>query len=306
MISVVMSVYNERIDWLKAAVNSVLNQTYTDFEFIIIIDNPALNNEAVSFLNDAAEHDSRIQLYFNEKNIGLMRSLNVGINLACGEFIARMDADDISLPDRFEKEIAFLTANGYDMVSANRIDIDEDGHEVSRSIHIMNNPEKHLPYSNFIVHPSVIVRTDVMKKLGGYREFYNSEDYDMWLRMLSAGYRIGILEEYVIYYRIRQTSMSMRNKLESYYITKYQQDLYWERVRTGSDSFSLENFKAYMDTKNISKEENEKYCKFRSSMDKAISLFKQRKAAFLPLLVEAFIIFPSMTIQNINDIVHMK
>ena len=108
MISVIMSVYNERIDWLKEAVSSILNQTYTDFEYIIIIDNPNLNDEAVSFLNNTAERDSRVQLHFNEANIGLMKSLNVGIQMVRGEFIARMDAEDVSFPDRLEKEIAFL------------------------------------------------------------------------------------------------------------------------------------------------------------------------------------------------------
>ncbi len=306
MISVVMSVYNERLDWLQMAVKSILDQTYTDFEYIIIIDNPQLNEASVSFLKEVSAKDSRVQLHFNEENIGLMRSLNVGLGLVHGEYIARMDADDISFPDRFEKELAFLTSNKYDMVSANRIDIDEEGNEISRAKHIKNTPEKHLPYNNFIVHPSVIVKTNVMKKLGGYREFYNSEDYDMWLRVLSAGYKIGILEDYVIYYRIRQTSMSLRNKLESYYITKYQQQLYWERVNTGSDSFSVEHFKSYMATKDISIENNKKYCKFRDSMDKAISLFKSRNVLFLPMLMKAFISFPSMTMQNINDILHMK
>ena len=306
MISVIMSVYNERIDWLKAAVSSILNQTYTDFEYIIIIDNPNLNDEAVSFLNNTAERDSRVQLHFNEANIGLMKSLNVGIQMVRGEFIARMDADDVSFPDRLEKEIAFLKENGYDMISANRVDIDEEGNEISRNSHIKNDPEKHLPYTNFIVHPSVLIKTEVMRNLGGYREFYNSEDYDMWLRVLSAGFKIGVMDDYVVYYRIRQTSMSLKNRLETYYITKYQQQLYWERKKTGKDSFSINSFRNYMNSKDISAKENYKYCAFRENMDVAISKFKEKKPSFIGYLVKAFFAFPRLTMENIHTIIQMR
>ena len=176
MISVIMSVYNEKLEWLSKAVESILNQTYKDFEYIIIIDNPNLDKSAMDYLENKATNDARIRIHRNEKNIGLMNSLNVGIKLAKGEIIARMDADDISLPDRFERELKFMQQNNFDLVSGNRIDIDENGKEIGRAIHVMDNPQKHLPYTNFIVHPSVMVRTDVMRELGGYRGFYNSED----------------------------------------------------------------------------------------------------------------------------------
>ena len=306
MISVIMSVYNERLEWLQAAVNSVLNQTYTDFEYIIIIDNPNLKKDSVTFLEEIAERDPRVHLHFNEKNMGLMKSLNVGIQISKGEYIARMDADDISFPDRLEKEVTFIKTNGFDMISANRVDIDEDGNEISRNSHLKNDPENHLPYTNFIVHPSVLIKTEVIRNLGGYREFYNSEDYDMWLRVLSAGYRIGILDDYVIYYRIRQTSMSLKNKLETYYITKYQQNLYWERVKTGKDSFTVDHFKSYMANKDISEKENEKYCRFRDNMDTSIQKFKNRRPSFVGYLIKAFIAFPSMTIENLNAIAHLR
>lgn len=301
-----MSVYNEKITWLRQAVESILQQTYKDFEYIIIIDNPSLDEESVGYLRDVAERDARVRLHFNDNNLGLMRSLNIGINMAKGFYIARMDADDISFLDRFEKQIEFLHSNNYDMVSANRVDIDEEGNEIYRATHLKNVPEKHLPYSNFIVHPSVIVKTEVIKTLGGYREFYNSEDYDMWLRILSAGYKIGILDEYVIYYRIRQTSMSLKNKLETYYITKYQQNLYWERIRDGEDSFSVENFMSYLKNKDISEKKNRRYCLFRDNMDKAIYEFKNHDCIFLIDLLKAFLSYPSITIDNLKSIAQMR
>lgn len=306
MISVIMSVFNEKITWLQQAVESILGQTYEDFEYIIIIDNPFLDAAAVKYLQKTAERDKRVRLQFNENNLGLMKSLNVGISMANGIYIARMDADDISFPDRFEKEIHFLEDNNYDMVSANRIDIDEEGKEIFRHKPLRNIPEKHLPYSNFIVHPSVIVKREVLQALGGYRDFYNSEDYDMWLRILSAGYKIGIFEEYVIYYRIRQTSMSLKNRIEVYYITKYQQQLYWERIKEGNDSFSVDKFRSYINKKDISRKQNLKYCKFRNNMDSAIVKFKRRRVDFCIDLIKAFFAFPTICIDNMKSIIKMR
>ncbi len=306
MISVIMSVYNEKLEWLSKAVESILNQTYKDFEYIIIIDNPNLDKSAMDYLENKATNDARIRIRRNEKNIGLMNSLNVGIKLAKGEIIARMDADDISLPDRFERELKFMQQNNFDLVSGNRIDIDENGKEIGRAIHVMDNPQKHLPYTNFIVHPSVMVRTDVMRELGGYRGFYNSEDYDMWLRILSAGYSIGVIKDYLVCYRIRQSSMSLKNKLETYYITKYQQRLYRERKKTGTDSYTFENFKKYMDSKNISESKNRRYCTFRDNMDLAITKLKSKNIGFVGDFCKAFIAFPSAAIDNISTIMHIK
>lgn len=306
MISVIMSVYNERLEWLQKAVESILHQTYDDFEYIIIIDNPALNEETRKYIQNTANSDRRVRLHFNEKNIGLMRSLNAGISMAKGSYIARMDADDISFPDRFEKEIRFIESYNYDMVSAYRVDIDESGKEISKTTHLKNIPERHLPYTNFIVHPSVMIKTEVMRKLGGYRNFYNSEDYDMWLRVLSAGYKIGMLEDYVIYYRIRETSMSLKNRLETYYITKYQQNLYWERIKYGEDSFTEDSFRSYMDKKDISNDKNLKYCRFRDNMDVAIAKFKRKNPGFCIDFFKAFCAFPSIAVDNVSSVIHMR
>ena len=305
MISVIMSVYNEKLEWIQKAVESILLQTYADFEYIIIIDNPQLNEDALRFLKETVQKDQRVKLHFNINNMGLMRSLNVGISLARGLYIARMDADDISFLDRFEKEISFIEKYNYDMVSANRVDINEEGEEITRTEHLKNNPKKHLPYTNFIVHPSVLIKTKVLKDLGGYRNFYNSEDYDLWLRVLSSGYKIGILSDYVIYYRIRESSMSLKNKLETYYITKYQQNLYWERLKNGMDSFSDASFKEYITKKDISSNENQKYCKYRNNMDIAIQKFKNKEIGFIFFLIKGFVAFPCIAINDFINVIHL-
>lgn len=109
-ISVLMSVYREPLDWVKESIDSITGQTFKDFEFIIINDNPT--DERLSrFLYGEADKDSRIRLIFNRENIGLTKSLNKGLERCRGEYIARMDADDVSIPTRFERQVKYLDKN---------------------------------------------------------------------------------------------------------------------------------------------------------------------------------------------------
>ena len=98
-VSVIMSTYKEPIEWIQQSVDSILNQTYKNLEFIIIVDNPEYA-ELVSLLNDYADSDDRISVVVNNNNIGLVKSLNKALSFCTGEYVARMDADDISLPER--------------------------------------------------------------------------------------------------------------------------------------------------------------------------------------------------------------
>ena len=106
-LSVVMSVYNEPTEWITQSIDSILNQTFRDFEFIIINDNPE-REENESLLNSYSQKDKRIVVIKNEQNLGLTKSLNIGINEAKGDYIVRMDADDYSFPERFEKQVQFM------------------------------------------------------------------------------------------------------------------------------------------------------------------------------------------------------
>ena len=106
-ISVLMSVYNEPVDWMRQAIESILNQTYKDFEFIIVNDNPE-REENQLVLNEYRDKDSRISVLCNDQNIGLTKSLNKGLENANCEFVARMDADDIAFPDRLKLQLQYL------------------------------------------------------------------------------------------------------------------------------------------------------------------------------------------------------
>ena len=103
-ISVVMPIYNTPVSFLKEAVESILNQTFSDFEFIIIDDGSA--NEVKEYLEGLT--DPRIRIIRNEKNLGITKSLNIGFHAAKGKYIARMDSDDVSLSERFEKQFMFM------------------------------------------------------------------------------------------------------------------------------------------------------------------------------------------------------
>lgn len=306
MISVLMSIYNEKKVWVKDAISSILNQTYQDFEVIIIVDNPKLSKDLISYLNFLAENDSRIKIYFNETNIGLAMSLNKGLKYVSGDFIARMDADDISMPERFQKEIEYLKKTGKDLVSCQRINISEDGNEMDIVMHLSDNPNRELPFTNFIVHPGVMVRTEVLKALHGYRNFYMSQDYDLWLRMITYGYDIGVLKDVLLKYRIRKNGISEKNKLEQFYISEYQKKLYRERLRTGQDSFSEDNLKEYICKKRITPKKNYYYTLSRTKMNDAIKKFKMKDITFVVPLAKAFIYYPKVSLKIIWSICRMK
>ncbi len=242
LVSVVMSVFNESIEELTESINSILSQTYSNIEFVIINDNP--NNDIVNnFLLKYKEKDSRIVVITNEENLGLALSLNKGILSSSGDIIARMDADDISDKERIEKEVNLMNENGYDMVSSNCDNIDVDGVVVGRRNAMPtadNDIKKILPLANFICHPSVLIKRSVLECVGYYRYFKVSQDYDLWLRLLSTGHRIGITNEILLHYRTRDNSLSSNNIIRRIVYMNYQKKLYKERKKRGIDSYSIE------------------------------------------------------------------
>ena len=212
-VSVIMSAYNEPEEYLRKSIESVLNQTHTDFEFIIILDNPD-NKKAKEVLKEYENNDNRIILLENEKNIGLAPSLNRGVKVARGKYIARMDADDIALPEMFEKLLCFLENNpDYAACFAQVFFIDEDGNLLNReNSDVMTDEQirKVIFIHNPLHHPTAMIRKHVGDELEWYREdLKKSEDWDFWLRILSE-YKIYRLPEKLLYYRLRMYGMSRK------------------------------------------------------------------------------------------------
>lgn len=211
-VTVLMSVYNGE-KYLREAIESILNQTYTDFEFLLI--NDSSTDKSMEILQ--SYNDPRIRIITNEKNLGLTKSLNKGLELARGEYVARMDADDISLPERLERQVNYLNENSKTGVLGTNVQyIDEFGklHEIQRW------PEKdalikwNLCFFNPIAHPTVMMRLDLIKKIAGYDEnIVYAQDYDLWVRLISES-AFGNLQHILLYLRKSDDNVSHKHYLE--------------------------------------------------------------------------------------------
>lgn len=189
-----MGVYNAE-DTLRPAINSIIDQTYSNWELIICDD----GSTDSSFQIAQGFIDERIVLIKNEHNKGLGYTLNKCIDLAKGSYIARMDADDISMPDRLRRELTFLLEHPeFDVVSSSTIKFDDtcDNLYVKPVIEI---PEpKDFIIGNPVVHPACMVRRECLDAVGGYNESEETlrvEDIDLWIRLLTKQYRVYNISE---------------------------------------------------------------------------------------------------------------
>jgi len=204
VISVLMPVYNAE-KFLKEAIESILRQTFTSFEFIII--NDGSTDSSLEIIEEFAKRDSRIK-YINRKNKGLIESLNEGIEISQGKYIARMDSDDVSFPKRLEVQYEFLEQNSeYVVVGSRVILIDEDGDELCPMVNLFSNKDidsahiNNLTNGAVIVHPTAMIRRSSLVKIGGYRHDYkNAEDIDVWLRLSELG-KVCNLDDVFLKYR---------------------------------------------------------------------------------------------------------
>ncbi|MFT3993577.1 MAG: glycosyltransferase family A protein [Dysgonomonas sp.] len=214
-ISVIMPVYNGE-KYLKEAIESILNQTYSDFEFIIINDGSTDETEKIIL----SYNDPRIVYIKNEINIRLIKTLNKGIDLARGQYIARMDADDISFPERFQRQISiFETYEDVDLVNISVFYLSEDGHSYWKPNNIqMCNSEavKHITVlQNQIIHPGIMIKASLLRQYK-YRDNTDVEyieDYDLWVRILADGHICYTLPYRLLYYRLLSTSITHQNRL---------------------------------------------------------------------------------------------
>lgn len=197
--------------YLSKAVDSILDQTFSDFEFIIICDDPT--PETKEILNKYQQSDSRIHVYYQERQ-GLVNSLNMGISLAKGEYIARMDADDISLPRRFEKQIEFLRNNPeIQLVGSDLEFIDNKGNKIieMKTPTIPTKPgliKWNLFFQCCIYHPTIMTRKSVIERAGGYSpDYIHAEDYELWLR-LSESVKLANLPDILLKLRKHENNIS--------------------------------------------------------------------------------------------------
>lgn len=208
-ISVVLPVYNSE-KYLEKAINSILNQTFNDFELIVV--NDGSTDKSVNIIKKFMLLDKRIKL-IDRNNKGIVSSLNEAINLSKGEYIARMDADDICLPSRFKDQIEYMKKNDLDLCGTWVEPFNEvKKHNISRF------PVNH---SDIVVsslfyccinHPSVMVRSKVFDKLK--YEDIAAEDYYLWYEMIANNFKMGNLPKVLLKYRLHNEQIT-RNKADA-------------------------------------------------------------------------------------------
>lgn len=205
-VTFLISVYNGNEHQLRKAIESVINQTYDNYE-ILIIDDGATDNSIKIIESYKCD---KIKIIHNEKNLGLEKSLNKGLEYIDTPYIARMDTDDISHQDRLEKQVEFAEMHPEYAIIASKVNIFDDN-----GIYGCSNIEgvikdKDLLFGTPFVHPSMLIRTKDIKEIGGYPLFHRCEDYAMVMKMYSNGKKGYIMPEILLDYRMDKNGYNKR------------------------------------------------------------------------------------------------
>ena len=210
-ISVIMSVFNDSKN-IEKSVTSILNQSYKNFEFLILDDDSSDNTQDIL----SKFEDERIKLYKNDSNLGLTKSLNSLINKVNGNLIARQDSDDISLPTRFERQLSFLVENNLDVCTSRA--------QIIQNQKVIPNLSYYLPnklvikYKNPFIHGTLMMKTNLLKDLGCYDErFYYAQDYKLFKDLMNRRIKIGILKEPLYKLNIVDNISTLNIKEQRYY-----------------------------------------------------------------------------------------
>ena len=203
-VSVIMGVYNTpRKEMLEQSLGSILNQTYKDFELIICDDGST--NDCVQWAKDICKNDKRVKFIENEKNKGLAYTLNHCLEIASGEYIARMDDDDISHLDRFEKQVSYLDKIAeIGLVASNMNLFDENRGIWGERKYKENVVAKDFLYRVAVAHPTIMARKESYDIVSGYRDLKKTlrvEDYDCFMRMYARGVKMYNFQEPLLDYR---------------------------------------------------------------------------------------------------------
>ena len=250
-ISVLMSVWNG-LPYVRATIESIRAQTHADFEFIIV-DNVSTDGTR-EFLREVAATDPRIRLFLNEENLGHSGGLNRGLAECRGEWVARIDADDIALPERLARQLAFVRENpDVRLTSSLAFYIDANGRRVGKTYHPLATREifqRIMAEGEMIglLHPGAFMDRALAQRLGGYREpFGAANDIDLWCRIAEAGSVILVQQERLMEYRVHPGAIS-----NSFYTARIKYE--WVRAcaharRNGRPEPTWEEFSAEWDAK---------------------------------------------------------
>lgn len=212
LVSVIIPAFNERPDMITDAVNSILNQTYKNIEIHIFDDS---TKEETKEAIDNYSSDKRITIHRADQRVGFIKSLNQGLEASKGSFIARMDGDDWSFPDRFEKEVTFLQSHPDVMVVGGQMNImDENGQITSTRSYPVGGLKFNLfsCIRNPLAHPTIMMRREIVDKGYRYDETLRmSEDLDFWLRLMNDGYKLANIPDTILNYRVMDNFLEKRS-----------------------------------------------------------------------------------------------
>lgn len=218
-VSVIMSVYNTNSEWLGLAIESILQQTFNNFEFIIIDDKST--DGSVHIIQDYAEKDSRIVFLKNGTNLGLTKSLNRGLEIAKGKYIARMDSDDVSVPDRLEYQFQYMESHQDVAVTGGNVYI--EGHD-SDFITAYNDDADIMKFQMIfhnagVPHPTAMIRKSFLDEnhISYDETILKSQDYALWSEIMAADGKIKILPKILLEYRVHEGQISASRETQNNY-----------------------------------------------------------------------------------------
>jgi glycosyltransferase EpsE len=213
LISVIMPVLKPNIEQFTLSLNSILNQTYSNIEFLIIYKkSDKIIDEKIKEIIDEHKDDNRLKFIISDK--GFVERLNEGIKLSEGSIVGRMDADDISTKDRFDEQVKYLRDNNYSILGSWVNSISTNGKMIGtiEPPFEPNKIRKKIMYHSPISHSSIIMDKKMLIDVGGYdSNFLGAEDYELYLRVISKGFKIANIPKYLINIREQETSF-MRSK----------------------------------------------------------------------------------------------
>ena len=213
MISVIMSAYNSE-KYVSNSIESILGQSYQNFEFLIMDDGSTDNTGKI--INSYSKTDNRIKFFNNKSNIGLTKSLNFLINQANGEYLARQDSDDVSISKRFELQLNYMIKNNL-QVSTTRAKIKNTNKKIpGYSFYLPYRVS--MKFKNPFIHGTLIIKKSLMQTLGLYDEdFYFAQDYKLFADLLSKNYQIGSLNKCLYILNIdNNLSNKFKNEQQEY------------------------------------------------------------------------------------------
>ncbi|MEZ8060927.1 glycosyltransferase [Vibrio splendidus] len=255
LISVVLPIYKEDINLIKLSVQSILEQKNSVFELLIIVDNPKLGVDVGNYLQNLDNALSHVSVLYNDHNLGLPMSLNKAISFAKGNFIARMDADDIAMPTRLNKQLEFLLKNqSIDLVGSSINLIDENEKKIGFRKATSKCDYRSLISRTLCYHPTWLVRRAVFDKLK-YRDLKYCQDLDFLHRFIQSGFLASNIQEPLLSYRVTGENFNAQKRLEQFATTKairsskfdnYElSNIYSERDRILADAANVASFLKY-------------------------------------------------------------